>query len=310
MSSAPAHPPDRLARLIVASVGWTARHPWAVLLGCLVPLSWQMLSSQTLLAKGAAALEARAAGREPTPADRDLIAQLPAVIRSAAATLRDPAGYRNPWAVGGPATADRDAERQLTEPQYFFTPDGTLAMLVCRPRKAGQSFTPAKAAAVTTALAFFATMLADFKAVAELGWIAGWGVLFCAASCLTLMPAALAIVERVRERRNRGEPQAQARGSASDNPVACAPGSPAILPFPAPPAAWMPGLAGRPRAVLAVGVVLLVGCGAFAGRLSYDHNLLNLQPRGLDSVAWEHKLIDRAAGATWDALSIAHTREE
>src|SRR5207248_10450792 len=126
-------------------------------------------------------------------------------------------------------------------------------------------------AAVTTALAFFATMLADFKAVAELGWIAGWGVLFCAASCLTLMPAALAIVERVRERRNRGEPQAQARASASDNPVACAPGSPAILPFPAPPAAWMPGLAGRPRAVLAVGVVQLVGCVAFAGRLSYAH---------------------------------------
>ena len=32
-------------------------------------------------------------------------------------------------------------------------------------------------AAMTTALAFFATMLADFKAVAELGWIAGCGVL-------------------------------------------------------------------------------------------------------------------------------------
>src|SRR5207248_8945739 len=59
-------------------------------------------------------------------------------------------------------------------------------------------------AAATTALAFFATMLADFKAVAELGWIAGWGVLFCAASCLTLLPAALTIVERIRERRAGG----------------------------------------------------------------------------------------------------------
>ena len=35
-------------------------------------------------------------------------------------------------------------------------------------------------AAMTTALAFFATMLADLKAVAELGWIAGCGVLLCA----------------------------------------------------------------------------------------------------------------------------------
>ena len=33
---------------------------------------------------------------------------------------------------------------------------------------------------VTTALAFFAAMLADFQAVAELGWIAGSGVLLCA----------------------------------------------------------------------------------------------------------------------------------
>src|SRR5262249_31916942 len=38
-------------------------------------------------------------------------------------------------------------------------------------------------AALTTALAFYAAMLADFQAVAELGWIAGSGVLLCALSC-------------------------------------------------------------------------------------------------------------------------------
>ena len=41
-------------------------------------------------------------------------------------------------------------------------------------------------AAATTGLAFFAIMLADFKAVAELGWIAGSGMLLCAASCILL----------------------------------------------------------------------------------------------------------------------------
>src|SRR5204863_8297945 len=35
-------------------------------------------------------------------------------------------------------------------------------------------------ASFSTALAFFAAMLADFQAGAELGWIAGCGVLFCA----------------------------------------------------------------------------------------------------------------------------------
>jgi hypothetical protein len=62
--------------------------------------------------------------------------------------------------------------------------------------------------------------------------------------------------------------------------------------------------------VLAVGGLLLIGCGAFAARLTYDHNLLNLQPRGLESVTWEHKLIDRGAGMTWDAMSVAHSRDE
>ena len=414
------------------------------LLGQFAPLAWQRLNLQQLLGTAATALESRAGGRDPTPAEADLLAQLPAVARSAAATLRDPAGYANPWAVAGPPTADRDAERQLSEPQYFFTPDGTLALLLCRPKKAGDSFTPAKeandamravlaetapdfpdvafgltglpvletdemvlsdadsaraswlallgvavlyfvvyrgfrsplltitsllvgtvwalgwatatvghlnilssafavmliglgdygvlwvarydaaraagksidaamrdtaghagpsivTAAVTTALAFFATTLADFKAVAELGWIAGSGVLFCAASCLTVLPAALVLVERRRER--RALPAGAGLGPLTR-------GRSPILPFPGPPAAWLPGLAGRPRLVLTVGMVLMLGCGASAARLSYDHNLLHLQPRDLDSVTWEHKLIARGGGMTWDALSVARTRDE
>ncbi|MDB5313070.1 MAG: hopanoid biosynthesis associated transporter like protein HpnN, partial [Gemmataceae bacterium] len=322
--------------------GWVDR--MEPLVGPMAPRAWQRLNLESLLNSSANALEGKSPDHDLSPAERDLLTQLTAVAHSAAATLRDPAGYRNPWAVAGPRTADRDAERQLTEPQYFFTPDGTLGMLVCRPKKAGQSFTPAKeagdalravlaevgpqfpglklgltglpvlendemvlsdvdseraswlalggvallyvvvyrglrnplltvgsllagtmwalgwatvtvghlnilsatfavmligmgdygvlwvsqyddqrkqgkpiaeamrytaghagpsvlTAAVATAIAFFATTLADFKAVAELGWIAGFGVLFCAISCLTLMPAALTIVERARERR-------------------------------------------------------------------------------------------------------------
>src|SRR5207302_8139853 len=53
-------------------------------------------------------------------------------------------------------------------------------------------------AATTTALAFFAAMLADFPAVAELGWIAGCGVLLCAFSCFTVMPALLRLIDQRR----------------------------------------------------------------------------------------------------------------
>src|SRR5260370_10502003 len=51
-------------------------------------------------------------------------------------------------------------------------------------------------AATTLALAFFAAMLADFQAVAELGWIAGCGVLLCALACFTVLPALLMVLDR------------------------------------------------------------------------------------------------------------------
>lgn len=138
-------------------------------------------------------------------------------------------------------------------------------------------------AAVGTALAFFATTFADFKAVAELGWIAGFGVLFCALACLTVLPALLVLWQK---------PLAASRELALAKPQAAF------------------ALASRPKLVLAGGAVLLLVCACTAGRVGYDHNLLNLQARGTDSVAWEHKLIDRAAGATWDAMSLARSREE
>jgi len=405
----------------------------APLLGPTAPLAWRMLSVQSLFAGAEGALNARAVGRELSPADLDLLAQLPLVANLAADTLRDPAAYRNPWSLGA-ANAEGERREGFDQPQYFFTPDGSLAMLTCRPRSTARSFTPAKealdamrgilvqveplfpgvrlgltglpvletdemvlsdddstraswlallgvailyfvvyrgcryplltiatlvigtvwalgwatitighlnilsatfavmliglgdygvlwvarydetrkrgvpvdvalrqtaiqagpsivTAAVTTGLAFFAIMLADFKAVAELGWIAGSGMLLCAASCLLLMPAMLVLVDR-------------------------RPGTVVIDDIPIPsntlsfPSVWLPGLANRPRLALAAGAILLVAAGGFAFRLAYDHNLLNLQSRELDSVRWEHQLIDRAAGATWDALSIAHSRDE
>jgi hypothetical protein len=427
------------------------------LLGDFAPFAWRKLSVQSLLGNARVALEKRAEGKELTAAEQDLIALLPAVASSAAATVRDEAAYRNVWAVSG------ERRDELTTPQYFFTPDGSLAMLTCRPKKAAQSFTPAKeaneamrailadaatrhpgvtlgltglpvletdemvmsdvdstrasvlalvgvavlyfvvyrgfryplltvgtlilgtvwalgwatltvghlnilsatfavmliglgdygvlwvaqydeqrklgaggeealrhtaahagpsvvVAALGTSLAFFATMLADFKAVAELGWIAGCGVLFCAAACLTALPAALAVQAEPTPQPppcREGESEPSCADSAREAQELCSPSlqgggwgvgpSPATLPF---PATFLPALAARPRLVLAVGALLLLACAAAAGGLRYDHNLLNLQARGTDSVNWEHKLISRSALATWDAMSIARSRDE
>jgi hopanoid biosynthesis associated RND transporter like protein HpnN len=153
-------------------------------------------------------------------------------------------------------------------------------------------------AASTLALAFFAAILADFKAVAELGWIAGCGVLLCALACFTVLPSLLMLFDH--------------RDFSAQRDAET--GLPSILPMrppvPAPEAGWLPGLWRSSRGIVlgaSVLVVLLIVC---ACRVRYDHNLLNLQPAGLESVQWEMTLIEHTAGASWHALSSTSSPEE
>lgn len=147
-------------------------------------------------------------------------------------------------------------------------------------------------AGITTALAFFATMLADFKAIVELGWIAGCGILFCVLACFTVMPALLALWDG---RRGNGT------------------GTSAIIALDEMKSVrreWLPRLSRRPHLVLACSAGITVVFAIFALGSRYDHNLLNMQGRGLDSVRWEETLIRHTAGASWHALSHTTTPEE
>jgi hopanoid biosynthesis associated RND transporter like protein HpnN len=158
-------------------------------------------------------------------------------------------------------------------------------------------------AATTLALAFFAAMFADFQAVAELGWIAGCGVLLCAFACFTILPALLVIFDK-RQHLAFGEPAAPAAGLSlwKLHPAADAAGS---------PDAWLPGLARHARWVALAGLALTIGLGYAAWRgVNYDHNLLHLQARDLDSVKWELTLIEHTAGANWHAVSYTDTPQE
>jgi hopanoid biosynthesis associated RND transporter like protein HpnN len=160
-------------------------------------------------------------------------------------------------------------------------------------------------AATATAFAFYAAMLADFQAVAELGWIAGSGVLLCALACFTVLPALLTLLDR-RSHESLARPAAGLRPGIDTLPYPRLAGSPLLHGA----AGWLPALANRPRWVLGAGVVLTVMLGACASGVCYDHNLLHLQAQGLDSVKWEMTLIDHTAGASWHALSYTATRED
>ncbi len=152
-------------------------------------------------------------------------------------------------------------------------------------------------ACTATALAFFATMFADFRAVAELGWIAGCGVLFCCFACFTVLPALI----RLTDRRGLLAPLAVVDNDGASRPVY----KPSKQ-----ESAWLPVLARRPRLVLtcaAVMTLIAVGCG---WRINYDHNLLNMQADGLESVKWERELIAATAGASWHSCSICATADD
>lgn len=152
-------------------------------------------------------------------------------------------------------------------------------------------------AAFTTAFAFFAAMLADFQAVAELGWIAGCGVLFCALATLIVMPSMLVVSDR--------------RGAlASAFQVVTSAGDRLASPIRPRQPAWLPGLMRRPQWVLAASVGIAVVAGVFASRVRYDHNLLHMQSSDLESVRWEHRLLDQSAGSSWCALSHVATPAE
>jgi hopanoid biosynthesis associated RND transporter like protein HpnN len=142
-------------------------------------------------------------------------------------------------------------------------------------------------AAVTTSLAFFATTLADFRAVAELGFIAGSGVLLCALACFVLMPALLVLTAK--------RPKVGVAGTIGPR---------------LDDRAWLPGALTHPRAVLGITAALTVAALVLACRLRYDHNLLHMQSPDLDSVRWELKLLDRVPGAGWHGLSVADTPEQ
>jgi hopanoid biosynthesis associated RND transporter like protein HpnN len=154
-------------------------------------------------------------------------------------------------------------------------------------------------AGTATAIAFFAAMLADFQAVAELGWIAGCGVMLCVFATFTITPALLRITDRRWRLPELGviRPASVFRGLSEQ--------APAEVSRP-----WLPVIARRPRWVIYVSVAIVLVLSIAASRINYDHNLLHLQARGLDSVKWELTLIEHTAGASWHALSYTSTPEE
>ena len=156
----------------------------------------------------------------------------------------------------------------------------TFDALLATTRSIGPGLTTS---AVATALAFYSIGLSDFPGIAELGIIAGGGILLCWLAALTTLPALI-------------------HWSDAHRP-------PWPVPAPLDVYAWFRPLVNRPKLVVAGYALFTVLVCIGLKDLWYDHNLLNLQAEGLESVKLEKKLLQSDCGASF-AVVMAKSREE
>jgi len=138
---------------------------------------------------------------------------------------------------------------------------------------------------LTTAGAFLAMGLTDFRGIQEMGIISGGGLLLCLVPMMTLLPVLL-----MRGRQNVLDHQ------------------------------WAHEVAKRARIEklwlerpTLVGAITLILCGVALARFHrvyFDYNLLNMQSRGLPAVVFEHKLIKSADKSALFCVMIASSLEE
>ena len=138
--------------------------------------------------------------------------------------------------------------------------------------------------AVTTSIAFFMAGFTEFTGIAELGLIAGGGILLCCIGAIIVLPAMVHLSDAGRKNQ--------------------------VLPAPLDIYGWLRPLLARPLPLLMVTFTGTTVVALGMGRLWYDHNLLNLQPDGLESVELERKLLAESEQSVWFALSIADSRED
>jgi len=145
------------------------------------------------------------------------------------------------------------------------------------------------AGAFTTALAFAAVMLADFRGVQELGLIAAGGMLLSFLAIITFLPALVSLVESYRpwtvERSKR---------TLLTNIFT----------------AWGTVIERARWPLFVVAGLCTAGGLAALPTMSFDYNLLNLQAHGTESVEWEKRIIANSERSSRDALATAPTPEE
>ncbi len=145
--------------------------------------------------------------------------------------------------------------------------------------------------AVTAAGTFYVLALTDFRGVQELGIIAGTAILLSWLAMMTLFPAVLVLIDR----------------RHADRPRATVPRAIALERIRMP---LVDRLAGSPRTVLGLAIVLTALSAWGLRGIGFDYNLLNLQAKGTESVVWEKRILATAGRSGFAALATAGSLDE
>ena len=127
--------------------------------------------------------------------------------------------------------------------------------------------------ATTSSVAFMLAMMTDFLGLAELGYVAGVGILFCLLAMLVTLPALLIFYDSHIRWKDH-------------------------LPTPV----HLLGLRHISRYPVITLIVIIIITAVLAPKVwqvSFNDNLLDLQAEGLESVEYEHKLMDESEFSTW-----------
>lgn len=148
-------------------------------------------------------------------------------------------------------------------------------------------------AAVTTALAFFCATFTNFLGVAELGIIAGGGILLCGIATFTVLPALVTLADSQMEPRQLPTPF---QGIILRRLTKKYPGLVTFTTL---------------IAIFAIGAQgFRYEDGQISSKVQYDANLLNLQAEGVESVELQKRIFKETNGSLLYAVSIADSIPE
>ncbi|UCD39196.1 MAG: MMPL family transporter, partial [Fidelibacterota bacterium] len=168
--------------------------------------------------------------------------------------------------------------------------EDVLTSMVTTFRKSGAGITTG---ACTTAIAFLTLLVAEMDGMQEFGWALAVGIIMTMIAALTVLPTFLVIRERIKDRFRRSDKVKPVRNISYG--------------FLGSTAQWL----AQHWGFSLIAAALIVGLFAYRGsKLEWDYNMLNMEPKGLESIELIDKLLESYDMDIEPAMVTAKSLEE